>query len=126
MDSDVRYDSRVVFIDDEVTVRKLVKDVLEPYSLDLDMCSSVNDARKIDFDSVDLIVSDYEIGLESGDNLYEEVRDNSNVPFIFFTSRSMSYIDTDIEADDNAYYLEKTPENYSALGDFVEQKLDNI
>ena len=81
---------KILFVDDEVKIRKLVEITLKQAGFDIITASNVKEALKLVFaEFPDLIISDVMMPGESGFSLCEKIKTDpvtSDIPIIFLTS----------------------------------------
>ncbi len=79
---------RVLVVDDEASIRRLVSRLLTKNSYDVIDTDDGNEALKIlDTDNIDLVISDIAMPNKSGLELLAEIKAHSDVPVIMLTGR---------------------------------------
>lgn len=120
--SDVHF--RVLHVDDEAEFIEMVtlKFVGEPIEI-IGETSAPEAFQRISKDSksIDCIISDFHMRDQDGLDLYQAVRQlDEDIPFIFFTSKSLDEIPIDIPEDSVTAFVKKNgPGQLDALSDSV-------
>ena len=78
--------SKILVIDDDLKILRLIKNILEKNSYVVETRNSVEDINLCDFIGFDLILLDIKLPQESGYSICSQIRGFSNVPIIFVTS----------------------------------------
>ena len=121
---------KVLHVDDEVGFLKVAKQILETKdNFKVDTASSVEEAiKKLEVNSYDVIVSDYQMPGRDGLQFYKELRKSGNdTPFILFTGKGREEVAIkalNLGAD---YYLNKigSPETVYGEVTFAVKRIVN-
>ncbi len=81
---------KILVVDDEIRMRKLVKDFLVRYNYEVVEASNGEEAIDIFYDDkdIDLIILDVMMPKRSGFDVLSEIRESSDVPVIMLTAKS--------------------------------------
>ncbi|AZH24844.1 PAS domain S-box protein [Haloplanus aerogenes] len=121
---------RVLHVDDDDEFAALTAEYLERTGehLDVETAASASDALdRLDDDTFDCIVSDYEMPVMDGLELLEAVRENdSDLPFILFTGTGSEQVASDAIARGVTDYLRKRPgtEAFELLANRIENAIE--
>ena len=80
--------NKILVIDDDIRILRLVKNILEMDNLDVEIRQNVEDINLCDFVDYDLILLDVMMPI-NGLDICKEIRDKIKVPIIFITAKSL-------------------------------------
>jgi len=122
---------RVLHVDDERGIAELTADFLERESADIEVVTetSVRDGLdRLASESIDCIVSDYEMPGRNGLEFLERVRaEHGDVPFVLFTGKGSEEIASDAISAGVTDYLQKEPgtDQYTVLANRIENAVEH-
>jgi len=105
----VKHIYSVLHVDDESVILMVTKAFLEKYNCSVDGALSAEEALvKLQHNSYDVIVSDYEMSEMDGITLLKAIREkNPDIPFIIFTGKGREDVVIEALNEGADYYLQK-------------------